>query len=111
MRVHVCACAACSGVYDAKAKGFMPGGGSLHNTMIGHGPDGTTFEKASTAAELAPVKIPESAMAFMFESSFMYRTTGFASVVNLLQEDYWQCWEGVKSHFDREWKPAAGDDK
>ncbi len=28
-----------SGAYDAKASGFLPGGGSLHNCMSGHGPD------------------------------------------------------------------------
>jgi homogentisate 1,2-dioxygenase len=41
------------GVYDAKAEGFVPGGGSLHNAMSGHGPDAATFERASTV-ELAP---------------------------------------------------------
>ena len=28
-----------SGTYDAKATGFTPGGGSLHNTFASHGPD------------------------------------------------------------------------
>ena len=28
-----------TGVYDAKAEGFAPGGASLHNCMSGHGPD------------------------------------------------------------------------
>ena len=37
------------GVYDAKAEGFMPGGASLHNCMVPHGPDAETFEKASHA--------------------------------------------------------------
>ena len=37
------------GEYDAKAEGFLPGGGSLHNCMSGHGPDATTFEAASNA--------------------------------------------------------------
>ncbi|HSY28359.1 MAG TPA: homogentisate 1,2-dioxygenase, partial [Burkholderiaceae bacterium] len=35
------------GAYDAKAEGFVPGGGSLHNSMSGHGPDAATFERAS----------------------------------------------------------------
>jgi homogentisate 1,2-dioxygenase len=34
------------GVYDAKAEGFVPGGGSLHNAMSGHGPDAATFKRA-----------------------------------------------------------------
>ena len=36
-----------TGVYDAKAEGFVPGGASLHNCMSGHGPDADTFAKAS----------------------------------------------------------------
>src|SRR5215210_3895224 len=37
------------GAYDAKEEGLVPGGGSLHNCMSGHGPDADTFEKASNA--------------------------------------------------------------
>ena len=32
--------------YDAKAAGFVPGGGSLHNSWTAHGPDAETFELA-----------------------------------------------------------------
>ena len=35
------------GIYDAKPEGFVPGGMSLHNMMLPHGPDGPAFEKAS----------------------------------------------------------------
>src|SRR6202034_3445026 len=38
-----------TGEYDAKAEGFVPGGGSLHNTYTSHGPDADTYAKASTA--------------------------------------------------------------
>ena len=34
------------GAYDAKADGFVPGGGSLHNMMSAHGPDRETFDRA-----------------------------------------------------------------
>jgi homogentisate 1,2-dioxygenase len=37
------------GQYDAKPEGFKPGGASLHNCMVPHGPDTEAFEKASTA--------------------------------------------------------------
>ena len=38
------------GVYDAKTGGgFVPGGFSLHNTMLPHGPDMDAFEGASNA--------------------------------------------------------------
>ncbi|CAK7223893.1 hypothetical protein SEUCBS140593_005387 [Sporothrix eucalyptigena] len=66
-----------SGAYDAKASGkggFQPGGASLHNVMGAHGPDASTFDKAS-AAELAPQKVGDGAMAFMFESSLMLGVT------------------------------------
>ena len=35
------------GAYEAKAKGFLPGGMTLHSCMVGHGPDANGFEKAS----------------------------------------------------------------
>ena len=41
------------GQYEAKPKGFVPGGMSLHNMMLPHGPDNTAFEAASNAT-LAP---------------------------------------------------------
>ncbi|PMY01607.1 homogentisate 1,2-dioxygenase domain-containing protein, partial [Pseudomonas sp. GW460-13] len=56
-----------TGVYDAKAEGFAPGGASLHNCMSGHGPDAETFEKASAADTSQPHRI-EDTMAFMFET-------------------------------------------
>jgi homogentisate 1,2-dioxygenase len=37
------------GQYDAKPQGFVPGGMSLHNMMLPHGPDKDAFEKASNA--------------------------------------------------------------
>ena len=44
------------GVYDAKTGGgFVPGGVSLHNTMLPHGPDMEAFEKASNV-ELKPAQ-------------------------------------------------------
>jgi len=64
------------GVYDAKAEGFVPGGISLHNCMLPHGPDAATFERASTEA-LAPRRL-EDTMAFMFESRHVYRPTAQA---------------------------------
>ena len=36
-----------TGAYDAKAAGFTPGGGSLHNTFASHGPDADTYARAS----------------------------------------------------------------
>ncbi len=85
------------GVYDAKAEGFLPGGGSLHNCMSGHGPDATTFEAASKMA-LAPHK-QDQTLAFMFESRWLIRPTQSAMMAPQLQPDYWQCWQGLQKHF------------
>ncbi len=51
----------------------MPGGVSLHNTMLPHGPDVEAFEAASNV-ELKPRKL-EGTLAFMFETRFPQRVT------------------------------------
>ena len=87
------------GAYDAKAEGFTPGGGSLHNSMSGHGPDVETFEKASTGDISKPHVITDT-MAFMFETRFVLRPTRHALQSAQLQHEYYRCWEGLKKHFD-----------
>jgi len=85
------------GVYDAKAEGFLPGGGSLHNAMSGHGPDAATFERATEAA-LAPQRL-DSTLAFMFESRYVIHPSPQALASPQLQPDYQACWQGLASHF------------
>ena len=87
------------GVYDAKAAGFVPGGASLHNCMSGHGPDAQTFDKASASDTSVPVKVGDT-MAFMFETRTMIRPTPFALNSELLQADYFECWQGLRRHFE-----------
>ena len=87
------------GVYDAKAAGFVPGGASLHNCMSGHGPDAQTFDKASASDTSTPVKVGDT-MAFMFETRTMIRPTPFALNSELLQADYFECWQGLRKHFE-----------
>jgi homogentisate 1,2-dioxygenase len=86
------------GVYDAKPEGFTPGGVSLHNQMLPHGPDNTAFEHA-TKGELKPVKLTGT-MAFMFETRFAQRVTKHAAGLATLQEDYADCWQGLGKRFD-----------
>jgi homogentisate 1,2-dioxygenase len=81
------------GQYDAKEEGFVPGGASLHNSMVPHGPDADAFEKASTA-ELAPKKL-DNTLAFMFESRWPFRPTAFAMHGGTLDTDYARCWAGL----------------
>ena len=87
------------GVYDAKAEGFKPGGASLHNCMTGHGPDAQTFEKASNA-DLSQAHRIIDTMAFMFETRHVIRPTAYALQSPQLQPDYYQCWQGLKKHFN-----------
>ena len=65
------------GVYDAKPEGFTPGGISLHNCMLPHGPDKTAYDHA-TKTELKPVKLTGT-MAFMFETRFPQHLTKYAA--------------------------------
>ena len=91
------------GVYDAKEKGFMPGGASLHNMMLPHGPDAFGFEKA-TQAELAPQKL-SGTLAFMLETRLPQQITDFAMKSDLLEEDYGECWSGLKRHYNGRMNP------
>src|SRR5271166_963140 len=87
------------GVYDAKpGGGFEPGGCSLHNTMLPHGPDSAAFEGASHA-ELKPHK-QEGTLAFMFETRFPQRVTAYAAGIPELQRDYGNYGHDLKKDFD-----------
>jgi homogentisate 1,2-dioxygenase len=87
-----------TGVYDAKADGFVPGGSSLHNCMSGHGPDAATFDKASAADTKVPHRVGET-MAFMFETRSVLKPTREALSTPRLQRNYAQCWQGLQKHF------------
>lgn len=93
------------GVYDAKAEGFVPGGGSLHNCWSAHGPDQATHAKASQA-ELKPHALADT-MAFMFESRYALAATAFAMTPvaqgGLLQTDYVDCWQGFNNQHLQNW--------
>jgi len=84
------------GRYEAKKEGFLPGGASLHSCMSPHGPDVKTFEAASNA-ELKPERISDGALAFMFESSYIFSLTDFA--YSRIDSSYNRCWSGFKNHF------------
>ncbi len=86
------------GQYDAKERGFAPGGMSLHNCMLPHGPDAEAFEKASTA-DLQPQKLSNT-MAFMFETRLPQLLTQYAAELPSLQPDYPACWSGLEKKFD-----------
>jgi homogentisate 1,2-dioxygenase len=86
------------GIYDAKPKGFVPGGLSLHNMMLPHGPDKQAFEGASNSP-LGPEKL-DNTMSFMFETRFPQHLTAFAAKEAPLQDDYIDCWTSLEKKFD-----------
>lgn len=87
------------GQYDAKiGGGFVPGGFSLHNTMLPHGPDQGAFERASSV-DLKPHKL-EGTMAFMFETRFAQKVTAYAAGVAQLQKTYGDYGAALIKRFD-----------
>jgi homogentisate 1,2-dioxygenase len=91
------------GTYDAKVGGFVPGGASLHSCMSAHGPDATTFTKASTA-ELKP-HFFDGGLAFMFESCYMLKVAKTAIDSPLLQRDYFECWQAIPKVYNGQVDP------
>ncbi len=89
------------GQYDAKERGFLPGGASLHNCMVPHGPDEDSFEKA-TGASLQPQKL-DGTLAFMLESRYRFVPTAWALREAVqggtLDADYTACWQGLGDRF------------
>ena len=85
------------GRYDAKEEGFTPGGFSLHNMMLPHGPDKSAFDKASHG-ELKPVKLTDT-LAFMFETRFPQQLTRYAAQLSTLQAGYVDCWQGLEKNY------------
>src|SRR5439155_262227 len=87
------------GRYDAKPDGFVPGGMSLHNCMLPHGPDAAAFAKA-TGDELKPQKLTDT-LAFMFETRYPQHVTSYAARLETLQADDIDCRKGLEKRFNR----------
>jgi homogentisate 1,2-dioxygenase len=86
------------GAYDAKPEGFLPGGISLHNSMLPHGPDRQAFDAASTA-ELKPHKLAGT-LAFMFETQLPQSVTAYAADAPERQRSYAAYGEALARRFD-----------
>ena len=79
------------GTYDAKPEGgFEPGGVSIHNAFLPHGPDIEAYD-AGTTAELEPRRMADM-LAFMFESRYPWIPTAWAAGLDELQENYADAW-------------------
>lgn len=94
------------GRYDAKAGGFVPGGASLHSCTTPHGPDATTFTRAS-ASDLQPEKF-EGGLAFMFETGQMLKLSTYAVEAPHNDRDYQKCWENMPKLFDGTLQQPSG---
>lgn len=82
------------GQYDAKSSGFAPGGFSIHNAMIPHGPDKQSTENAQK--EVLEPKYFDQGLAFMLESNQIWCPSEWAMNQPLFQNDYIKCWQGIK---------------
>lgn len=86
------------GAYDAKPDGFAPGGMSLHNALLPHGPDADAVAAASKAPSI-PAKL-ENTLAFMFETRLPQHPTDYALKLETLQQNYTDCWSALPKRFN-----------
>jgi homogentisate 1,2-dioxygenase len=91
------------GEYESRPEGFEPGGASLHNCMLPHGPAADVFEEASRAS-LRPRRLDDT-LAFMFESRLLIQPTRWALESPQLQADYTDCWAAVRKQFESDAGP------
>lgn len=87
------------GVYDAKPSGFSPGGASLHNCLLPHGPAPEVHDAAVAADEPGPRYLADM-LAFMFESRYVIEPTRLALESTERQLDYHASWAGLEKRFD-----------
>jgi homogentisate 1,2-dioxygenase len=77
--------------------------------MTPHGPDTETFERAvRPESDAAPARLPDDSLAFMFELGFTPRVTPWALAAPELDARYYECWQGLRPHFDPAWRPEDG---
>lgn len=80
------------GTYDAKGNDFSPGGVSIHNSFIPHGPDFVSWNR-ETQSDDQILEINRS-LAFMLESNEVWEVTQTAYQMAERQTDYASCWSG-----------------
>jgi homogentisate 1,2-dioxygenase len=88
------------GAYEAKTKGFLPGGASLHQCMTPHGPESAAVQHWSYA-DLSPAFIQKDTLAFMFETSLILKLSEWALEKDNLDLEYRKCWETIESRFPK----------
>lgn len=83
------------GKYQAKSTAFAPGGATLHQSMIPHGPDKECFTKCTEQDTSIPSRIADDTMAFMFETSLTLQVTTSKFFEQSVDKDYYKCWESI----------------
>lgn len=73
--------------------------------MTPHGPDTATYELAISPASEGPSHLGYETLAFMFETYLTPRVTAAALGSPQIDRNYYKCWMGLQSHFDRNWTP------
>jgi homogentisate 1,2-dioxygenase len=86
------------GIYDAKPKGFVPGGMSLHNCMLPHGPDRNAFEGRRTR-DSGPRSSTRPCPSCS-RPALPQHLTEWAARTAPLQDDYIDCWADLPKRFD-----------
>ena len=87
------------GEYDAKkGESFQPGGSSIHNRHLPHGPDLAAVENGLEISTSVHQRY-QNTMAFMFETNTLWIPTQFAAD-SLKDKDYMKCWQGLDTRFD-----------
>jgi homogentisate 1,2-dioxygenase len=86
------------GVYEARRSGFEPGGASLHNALLPHGPEPEVVAEALTRT-LSPEYI-DGALAVMFEARHVLMPTRHALETPALQRGYADYWRTLPRRFD-----------
>lgn len=81
------------GQYDAKSAGFQQGGFSIHNPMIGHGPDFNSYDKAIKRDSLKPDRY-KNTLAFMLESNDAWQIMENRFVNDCEDKNYGNAWQG-----------------
>ena len=94
------------GEYDAKPGGFKPGGASLHNCMVPHGPDEEAFEKAQPPRPQA-AEARRHAGLHVREPLRASCRPNTRCRAGALDQDYADCWAGLKDQFKEPMSDAS----
>jgi homogentisate 1,2-dioxygenase len=81
------------GQYDAKSDAFSVGGYSIHNCMMGHGPDYESYQAGLNKDTSQPERYKDT-LAFMLESNTAWQLIDNDHNKHNLDSQYANCWSG-----------------